>query len=165
MQKSVLSDFPDAALSVTIVWIDMTITDSESAARRAAARITDPRVRQYYDPNRMVAGDFAPLLIKPGKGQAWDVYLFFDKGVNWADSAPRPTQWFHQLGTNKALDPSLYRAGDDLEHELHRVTQAMLRDGGVTPRGRSAAPGERNAVFGERNAHSPDRVRPDGRER
>ena len=50
VQKSVLRNFPDADISVSIVWIQMPgFNDNETTAKRMAGSFNDPRVKHYFD--------------------------------------------------------------------------------------------------------------------
>ena len=62
----------------------------------------DPRVRHYWDENRVVGRAFRVLEVEDRKidleTDAWDVWLLFDENVTWeSDTPPRPAWWEHQL--------------------------------------------------------------------
>ena len=48
-----LEDYPDADISVSIVWEAMLPSDNEAAARESSKIFNDPRVRQFWDPNKL----------------------------------------------------------------------------------------------------------------
>lgn len=50
--QSVLKAYPDANIGVHVVWEPMLGSDNEDAARDISRMFDDPRVRQYWDPNR-----------------------------------------------------------------------------------------------------------------
>lgn len=50
---------PDLEIGVHVVWVPMLAGDSEAAARTIRAMFNDPRVRQYWDPNRLVGTTYA----------------------------------------------------------------------------------------------------------
>ena len=51
VQRSVLNDFPEVDISVSIIWIAMPgFNDNESTASKSAAILSGPRVRHFYDP-------------------------------------------------------------------------------------------------------------------
>jgi hypothetical protein len=62
----------------------------------------DPRVRHYWDGDRVVGGafrvlDFGERTIDIG-AEAWDVWLLFDREATWSpDGPPLPAWWEHQL--------------------------------------------------------------------
>ena len=132
MQKSVLEDFPDADISVSIVWIQMPgFNDNEMTARRIAGTIDDSRVKHFYDPfpAHLVGKTFAQGRIS--RGPAWDIYFFYKQGVEWTDAPPSPAKWMHQLG-GAGADQSKFRSGADLveqlHEEMHNVTGAKCTD-------------------------------------
>ena len=75
------------------------------------ALLTDPRVRNFWDPHELLGRAYGQTL--PTPGPAWDDYLVFRKGVRWTGKAPpAPDYWMHQLGgvTNAPhLDPIVLR--------------------------------------------------------
>lgn len=128
MQQSVLKDFPDADVSVSIVWIQMPgFNDNERTSRKIAESFSDPRVRHFYDPfpAHLVGKAFAQGRIS--QGPAWDIYFFFKKGQEWTDGPPEPAEWMHQLGGARAGDSKLHTGTDLVEHlhqAMHSVTGA-----------------------------------------
>lgn len=50
--KSAINDYPNADISVMIVWIPMLSSDNEAAAREASGMLDDARVLQFWDANR-----------------------------------------------------------------------------------------------------------------
>jgi hypothetical protein len=81
--------------------------------------VTDARVRHYWDPQEVLGKSYQRTL--PTPGTAWDVYLVFRRGVQWAqDTPPAPDFWMHQLsGVTNAprLDPAVLR--EHVERLLH----------------------------------------------
>jgi hypothetical protein len=94
--------------------------DNATTAREAARAFSDPRVRQYHDPGRIVGTAFAraafpgyltqaastlpegdPLRLhletRPADSPLWDVYLFYDPGADWKTDPPRPSRWIKQV--------------------------------------------------------------------
>jgi hypothetical protein len=115
----------DANLGAMIVWIEMLAEDKEADIIALAREMTDPRIRWFHDPRHRAGRAIATSL--GGTGQvAWDVYLFFDAGVEWKKQPPAPGQWAHQLG-DKWADPTRHHFGDELEPELGRLLKRMLR--------------------------------------
>ena len=129
MQKSVLKDFPDVDISVSIVWIQMPgFNDNERTARQIAASFDDPRVKHFYDPfpAHLVGKAFAKDRIS--RGPAWDIYFFYGKGQEWNEGPPEPIEWMHQLGGGNRIDATKFRTGSDLVDQLH---EAMHEVAGV----------------------------------
>ena len=127
-----MRDFPDADISVSIVWIQMPgFNDTVQSAKRTAATFTDSRVKHFYDslPAHLAGKAFAKGRV--ARGPAWDIYFFFKKGQEWTDDPPEPVEWMHQLSGGDRADPSRFHAGADLVDKLHeamhKVTGAECR--------------------------------------
>lgn len=119
MQRSILEAFPETDLSVNIVWLPMLPGDDEIAAGDASKIFDDPRVRHFYDPGRLVGWAYAKDAfaghaekawssvpadhelrqhLKPQQPTPmWDLYLFYEPGVEWTEKAPSPTAWIKQI--------------------------------------------------------------------
>ncbi len=113
VNESVVTAYPSADVSISIVWIDILVRDDYAAAQRMANIFNDPRVRQFHDPNGLVGDAFAKgLLDQP---PAWDIYLLYAATPQqlWVDYPPKPTDWMHQIGF-RAADPARRRGGHDL---------------------------------------------------
>ncbi len=129
MQKAILKDFPDADISVSLIWIDMLPTDTRKAAEKTAQQFRDPRLRHFHDPRTHLAGSaFRGDLVK--RGPAWDIYLFYDKDADWKDAPPKPVEWWHQLGGGDRADRERNAGGvlgERLHESMHRVTGAKCK--------------------------------------
>lgn len=131
MLKSILQDFPETDISVSIVWIQMPgFNDNETTAGLIAQTMSDPRVRHFYDPlaTHHAGKAFAKGLLTKGAGPAWDIYFFYKKGVEWRDGPPSPTEWMHQLGGGRRADPAHFHSGDDLVSALHETMHKVTGD-------------------------------------
>lgn len=106
-----------------MVWIPILASDTFEAARSAAGRFGDRRIRHYWDPRRALGVALGKALgLPPSKrergretGVAWDVYLLYPRGARWGDAAPLPSFWMHQLeqlegSPQPALDAAALRA-------------------------------------------------------
>lgn len=129
------------------VFIDMMPTDNSDSAVESAARIDDPRLSAFHDPEHLLGRAMARRLGWKGH-VAWDTYFVYDPGSLWEDGGmPVPNEWFHQLkdremweqtaeaevGTaewTQALaekseaDPLQFRTGDDLRIALENAVRA-----------------------------------------
>lgn len=106
-------------VEVFVVWTPMLDGDGAEAASRSSAILRAPRVRQYWDPTRRVGTAFrndvfpdavermkrslpSDHVLRPyfaGRDPSqpeWDIYLFFDPGVEWGAGAPLPARWVRQ---------------------------------------------------------------------
>ena len=120
-----LEAFPDSELDVSVVWLKMLPTDTPRAAARTGRMFAGSRVRQFYDPARIVGTTYmrdvfpncihdalqATPLDHPmrsdleewargpaGESPLWDAVLFYPSGVEWGSTAPQPLLWAKQVG-------------------------------------------------------------------
>jgi hypothetical protein len=136
VRKSVLQDFPEEDISISLVWIQMPgFNDDERTARAMAQTLRDPRVRHFYDPfdTHRAGKAFAKEVLREGMGPAWDIYLFYERGMTWVDRPPAPVEWVHQLGGGRRADPERFRTGEDLINELHDAMQRLRGEGRTLP--------------------------------
>ena len=111
-----------APAGVTIVWLPMIPTDSAAEACSSAAHFDDPRVVQFWDPDRLtgrswsvdfqapiaramldsVDSEYRPFVERwiadPASQPMWDVAYFYAPNVRWRDRVPAPIAWTKQLG-------------------------------------------------------------------
>jgi len=114
--KSIIKSFPDADISIAIVWINKLANDSRRAAEKSAGTFNDPRICQFYDPQQLSGQAVAHSLGWHGR-VAWDIYLFYTPGSRWNETPPAPVDWMHQL-TDPWANPDRLRIGDELVREL-----------------------------------------------
>ncbi len=88
------------------------------AAQQASLIFDDPRVHQFFDPNQRVGKAVAQGLLSANI--AWDIYLFYNKGIEWTHQPPKPARWMHRLPPDQA-DRAHQRSGDALLGELRSV--------------------------------------------
>jgi hypothetical protein len=125
VHKEIVETYPKETLAVYVVWLPMIQSDNEVAARNSSTMYTDPRLRQYYDPDRMTGIAFSkevkpeqfnqllasmaadhPLKqrmtewfsMPPENRPAWDIVYLFPPGVRWTESLPTPSFWTKQMG-------------------------------------------------------------------
>ncbi len=126
VQKSILKDFPDADISISIVWIQMPgFNDNEHTSRKIAGSFSDPRVKHFYDPfpAHLVGKAFAQGRIS--RGPAWDIYFFYKKGLEWTGGPPEPAEWMHQLGGGGRADATKFHSGQELTDRLHETMHTV----------------------------------------
>ncbi len=122
VRDSVLNAYPDADIQVSIVWIDMLPSDNAEAATKSAAIFDDPRVTQFYDPDRKSGYAIGKDLLYENAGPAWDIYLYYDKDAQWTDAPPKPIEYVHQLSGGRRADPARFTPGQKLVEALHSAT-------------------------------------------
>ena len=91
-----LARYPDARVAVYAVWQPMLPTDVSAPSTRTLARLSDSRVRQYYDPNHLLAqrikADARPPQPTPDcctrKGILWDLMAIYPARATWTDKMP-----------------------------------------------------------------------------
>lgn len=87
-------------MRVLVVWEPILVTDWGSPSGSTLARMSDPRVRQFWDPKHIVSktlnrmGNSNPSARQPnsGKGFYWDEAILFAPHSEWKD-APTPLFW------------------------------------------------------------------------
>lgn len=120
--------FPDADISVAVVWIDILGGDNREEALKATERfVDDPRVKFFYDQKRMTGEAFMKTVPELSEKQvlAWDIYMFYDADAEWAGKLPpSPDTHMYQLGGDSGKLPRNIR-GEALVDTL-RATMAEM---------------------------------------
>lgn len=86
----------DQDVAIYAVWLPILGIDSKASLPLATSRFSDPRVRQYWDANAQLSKSYAPVL--QADGPAWDVYMLFDRTVEWKDRPPSPVYLMDKIG-------------------------------------------------------------------
>lgn len=135
--QSVLNDFPNTDISVSIVWIQMPgFVDNTQSAERMATTFDDPRVKHFYDPltTHRAGNMFARNIIAHEQGPAWDIYFFYDKKDKWNEYPPEPAEYMHQLSGGQRAMAERFRTQGGLTQELHaamhRLTGELCKGAG-----------------------------------
>lgn len=122
--ESALKGYPNADISIIIVWIPMLPSDNEAASRQTSSMFDDARVHQLWDANRRSGIAYSRHVFSrwakngadslppdhtlceslkarastpPEKRPLWDIVLFYSKGTVWADGPPKPNHWAKQI--------------------------------------------------------------------
>lgn len=90
---------PGAAVRVFVVWEPIIQTDFAAPTTAALGRAPDRRVRQYWDPEHVLATRMAADARPPQprhdccvrKGVLWDLAAVYPKGATWDDRMPAAT--------------------------------------------------------------------------
>jgi len=109
---------------ISVVWEPMLPSDDRVAAEAAVSMFQDPRVVQFWDPERRAGAkwsvefqvDHARAALDslapdsemrprveawvqaPANIVMWDVAYFYRRGVRWRDRIPAPIAWTKQMG-------------------------------------------------------------------
>lgn len=86
MRDEILASHRSWAIRVYAVWFPVLAGDSSVTVD--ARLLNDPRVTNYWDPQRRV-GDWFSAHVTSQPGITWDAYFLFGAGATW-DSAPAP---------------------------------------------------------------------------
>jgi hypothetical protein len=85
VRSNILEKYPKTDVRVYAVWFNMLTGDSRDLVDRRV--LDDPRVTNYYDPNRVVGSWFAQHT--EGGGIVWDAYFLYGPDATWT-SEPGP---------------------------------------------------------------------------
>jgi hypothetical protein len=90
-------------LQGAIIWTPMLATDDLDAADQREITFSDPRVKQFWDPDRIM-GRLLSRTLNLKAPIAWDVYLLYPPDHAWdTELPPEPAFWMHQLDEEPAL--------------------------------------------------------------
>ena len=108
---------------VQIVWEPVLATDFAAPLTRVLGRLKDPRVIQYWDPDRLLSGDMVRSVNEnprrfgreealPPDFVAWDVVAVFGREARWERDLPTPVHYggpvVHSIdGVRKAIEEQL----------------------------------------------------------
>jgi hypothetical protein len=124
VKQELVDRYPSDSLAVIIVWSQMLTGDSEETARAAAKMFGSARVQQFYDPEHRVGNAFRRQVFPDAydkalsslpaghwlresmpqmkaryqNGPEWDIYMFFDAGIDWKEAPPPPTRFVRHAG-------------------------------------------------------------------
>ena len=97
VRDQVLEQVTSPELASYFVWEPVLGDDDEGGARRATVLVPDARARHYWTPTDSTAWAFQAALPLVDEF-AWDVYLVYDRGVEWTgEHPPAPSYYQHQL--------------------------------------------------------------------
>lgn len=110
-----------------IVWTPMLATDNLGAADARESWFSDPRLRQFWDPDR-IFGRWLAQTLNLKESIAWDVYLIYSPEHSWDSGIPpRPIFWMHQLDEEPTLLLDPYR--------LKQYVQTLIENCGTIQKG------------------------------
>ena len=94
--QTILSRHPKARVHLFAVWEPILMTDWSAPGSFVRGRLSDGRVRQFWDPQHMVAAqmsrDAHPPQPEPhccdDRGILWDLAAVYPRGAVWGSSLP-----------------------------------------------------------------------------
>ena len=90
-------------LQGAIIWTPMLATDNLDAADQREITFSDPRMKQFWDPDRIL-GRLLSRTLSLKTPIAWDVYLIYPPNHPWdTELPPMPDFWMHQLDEEPTL--------------------------------------------------------------
>jgi len=121
--SELIDHYKGVDFAVSIVWAPMLEGDDEASAREAAQMFDDPRVVQYWDPERFVGYLYRFDVFAEGAAQMaaslwpshpfyesmqkradtdhdrpeWDLYMWFEPGLEWEKDAVAPSRFIRQF--------------------------------------------------------------------
>lgn len=157
-----LGAFPEADLRLLVVWTDVLAEDGAAGAERSSTIFAgDPRVTQFYDPERVVGRFLAPLVAMPSMADAaraqgvpladfegamsaafvhgppcvFDTLFFFGGEAVWGDAPPTPRDWVTQLDPQVfvGIDPQRFRFGPELRARVGELAAQLLAPPAAEP--------------------------------
>ena len=104
-----------------IVWTPMLPADNVESALQRELMFLDPRVRQYWDPDR-IFGQLLSQNLSLTISIAWDVYLLYPPDHLWnTELPPAPEFWMHQQNEEMSLYLDPHRFKGHLQALLERT--------------------------------------------
>jgi len=118
----VLEKLPAKNLRVYVVWMPVLGKDDEAAAALAAATMTDPRVRHFWNPDMSIGHEASRAMgVQEQLDPAWDVFVMYGKEAAWkGPGMPAPSGWLHRVAEQ---DPRWMEPD-----KLLRALGALLRE-------------------------------------
>ena len=109
--QEIFEENKSETLYAAIIWTPMLDTDSLEAANLRELGFADSRVKQFWDPDRIL-GRLLSQTLRLRISIAWDVYLIYLPDHPWdGELPPEPEFWMHQLDEEPILqlDPPLLK--------------------------------------------------------
>jgi len=111
--QTTLKNVSGTDVAVYFIWLPCIRTDSKKEAVERVSEFHDPRVRNYWDEERITGNAWQHRFGLDSF--AWDVYFLFDRSATWNKDVPQPTFWMHQL---RGVDQAPYLNQKEFEVRL-----------------------------------------------
>lgn len=109
--QEIFEENKSEVLSGAIIWTPMIDTDSLEDANLREFGFADLRVKQFWDPDRILGRSLSQTL-RLRISIAWDVYLIYLPDHPWdGELPPEPEFWMHQQDEEMSLylDPPRFK--------------------------------------------------------
>ena len=122
VQRTLKDPAIDSRLRVYAIWLNMFPGDARQHWRDTL--LTDPRVRHYWDEQRVVGRLYLQTLpaiwpkrstetVLPDADALWDAYLLYGRDTDWADQPPAVISW----------GAPILRSSEALARDLERLVK------------------------------------------
>ena len=131
LKTQVLEARPDVDVDVHLVWGAVLPSDSRDDVVAWMVELDDPRVQHYWDPALLVGHAYGEPLGVEGTEFVWDIYMFFEPGVDWdGDQPPIPADraWAHQMPLRSGDGGDHQRVGSDLDAFFATTLATLARE-------------------------------------
>ena len=109
MRSDILQKGPSSPVRVYVVWFDMLAGDSRELVDTRV--LDDPRVTNFYDPNKTVGSWFSEHL-DGEKGIVWDAYYLYGPDASWAtEPGPLLSSGRTVIGSSTDLASAFHKVG------------------------------------------------------
>ena len=124
--QAVLSLPDECEFRLYRVWLPVLETDSLQAAEDVRLSGShETRLVDFWDADRIISRAYHQVLELGSRVRrhrvAWDIFLLYRAGLQWADGPPVPSFWMHQL----FLDDVPKLEVETLKHELQQMIQSI----------------------------------------
>ena len=81
-----IDEYPDPGIRVLVVWEPVLVTDVRAPSTMTLKRISDRRVSQYWDKERLLSHAMGE---RDRRTIVWDYIGIYEPGAVWADALPK----------------------------------------------------------------------------
>jgi hypothetical protein len=123
IERHLLEQVNDPALSVYVVWERIGPADTQEMAAQASALLADPRIQQFWSAEHFTSRAFHDA-VGAQRTLAWDIFLVFGKGKRWTDAPPAPDRFMHNQKANEELPKDRLLNAEKLAEEAKDLLTA-----------------------------------------
>lgn len=123
IERHLLEQVNDPALSVYVVWERIGPADTQELAAGASALLADPRIQAFWSTEHFTSTAFHDA-VGARRTLAWDIFLVFGKGKRWTDAPPTPDRFMHNQKANEELPKDRLLNAEKLAGEVKDLLAA-----------------------------------------